>query len=468
MIKPRCLTVLFVFSTVLVALSSHASFKNAVEFYDEGNHQEAYHAFKTLAYFGDKQAQFNLGVMYYLGEYVAVDFIEAYAWIHLSAVTGDKQNKKLADQIFAHLDSAKQQLAQQRALALGQQYSGKKIQALKNCEESLSHSRNIEYTIKEQVPIIYPNENYRFGDLGLITLSFAISAQGYARDIQGVDVSDADYFASASTALIEYRFEPFIIDGKRKVKRHHEMVFIFAGVENKKYETEKNINQLYRLLKKAEAGNINAQFNYAKGLNFLRRFSRNIDKDYRINFSDANKWYCQSAILGHPQAQYHVGKAMMMGKDDEIDTQHGFKWLSIAAIAGNSFSANRLAMNYLDKGHNGRAIFWFDQGAIQNYYAPKLYLAWELSTNANEDLHDAHKALLLLKEKNSYYEDDVRIYETKAAVYARLNDFKQAIKWQKKAIKKAKHYEWNIPVMHDRLAAYQMKKPWQGYYHANY
>ena len=59
----------------------------------------------------------------------------------------------------------------------------------------------------------------------------------------------------------------------------------------------------------------------------------------------------------------------------------------------------------------------------------------------------------------------MRIFETKAAAYAEVGDFKAAIKWQKKALKKSKRLDWEISVMHKRLSAYEKGISWQGPYH---
>ena len=59
----------------------------------------------------------------------------------------------------------------------------------------------------------------------------------------------------------------------------------------------------------------------------------------------------------------------------------------------------------------------------------------------------------------------MRIFETKAAAYAEVGDFKAAIKWQKKALKKAKRLDWKIAVMNKRLSAYEKDLSWQGPYH---
>ena len=61
---------------------------------DEGDYQEALHWFRRSAFKGDARAQSYLGMMYYLGEGVNKDYREALKWFLLSAGQGnaDAQN----------------------------------------------------------------------------------------------------------------------------------------------------------------------------------------------------------------------------------------------------------------------------------------------------------------------------------------------------------------------------------------
>lgn len=93
-------------------------------------------------------------------------------------------------------------------------------------------------------------------------------------------------------------------------------------------------------------------------------------------------------------------------------------------------------------------------------------MAWQLATGANVEMRDGKEALKLLGSKPNLYFDEVRILETHAAAYAETGDFSKAVKYQKKAIKKAKNLDRGIPVMYIRLESYRAEKPWRGYYHA--
>jgi tetratricopeptide (TPR) repeat protein len=95
----------------------------------------------------------------------------------------------------------------------------------------------------------------------------------------------------------------------------------------------------------------------------------------------------------------------------------------------------------------------------------KLLLAWEISTSPFEDLRDGRRAQQLLEIEPENYFDKVRILETKAAVYAELGDFDQAINFQKKAFSLAEKNGWEIPLISERLELYQHNNPYRGGYY---
>src|SRR5208337_1574038 len=66
-----------------------AGFDEAVAAYDRGEFAAAYEEFKSLAEQGDADAQWNLGMMYYNGEGVEQDCVEAMKWFQKSVEQGD-------------------------------------------------------------------------------------------------------------------------------------------------------------------------------------------------------------------------------------------------------------------------------------------------------------------------------------------------------------------------------------------
>ena len=191
--------------------------------------------------------------------------------------------------------------------------------------------------------------------------------------------------------------------------------------------------------------------------------------DLDVEYQTSNQWYLQSAQKGHSLAQYELGKNMLEGKGCEADRETGLKWLRAAALSGHPYAQEEIAMSTISDGVSDvqRAILWLRKAASSDIYAPKLFLAWELAANPSPEIRDGKEALRLLAAKPEYYFDPVRVYETKAAAYAEAGDYEAAIKWQKKALKKAARLKWDIAVMADRLTAYTSSSSWQGVYHVS-
>jgi TPR repeat protein len=72
--------------------NTQASFQQALELYQEGEFEPAYHAFEALAAIADRSALFNLGVMHYRGEYVEQDLEKGYALMSIANRGYDNEN----------------------------------------------------------------------------------------------------------------------------------------------------------------------------------------------------------------------------------------------------------------------------------------------------------------------------------------------------------------------------------------
>src|SRR5690606_38047411 len=71
---------------ILFAISQTclAGYHLGYQYYEQDQYEKAFYEFKQAAQFGDKDAQYNLGAMYYYGEHVERDVIESYAWFSLA------------------------------------------------------------------------------------------------------------------------------------------------------------------------------------------------------------------------------------------------------------------------------------------------------------------------------------------------------------------------------------------------
>ena len=107
------------FSILFLCSSASANFDSAFKLYEKGKYAEAFYAFKNLAYIGDKSSQFNLGVMYFRGEHVQSDPVEAYAWIVVAAEGGDESFLKTKKIIFGKFNEKEQVAAAGKAKSTG-------------------------------------------------------------------------------------------------------------------------------------------------------------------------------------------------------------------------------------------------------------------------------------------------------------------------------------------------------------
>lgn len=153
-----------------------------------------------------------------------------------------------------------------------------------------------------------------------------------------------------------------------------------------------------------------------------------------------------------------------------MDKVSGMKWVNAAAIAGYSPAQRLLAQSAIKDSRQSNdkalAVFgWLRNASLADYFPAKMLLAWELSTSPLAEFRDGNEALKLLEADNDYYFDELRMFETKAAAYAELGDFKRAVEFQKKAKKIAKSHDWLIPLVDDRMGLYRHNEAYRGPYY---
>jgi tetratricopeptide (TPR) repeat protein len=126
------------------------------------------------------------------------------------------------------------------------------------------------------------------------------------------------------------------------------------------------------------------------------------------------------------------------------------------------------AIAYNGKKEYGRAVADYDQAIRLGHLHVQQKLAWLLATCPKDDVRDGKRAVELATKEYEMWQpkaNPTHFYippetlGTLAAAYAECGDFKQAVKWQQKAIEaefadyKAKH------TLQQRLQLYQNDKP---------
>lgn len=87
------------------------SYQQGIRDYNEGRLFSARHYFLVAARYGDKVAQYNLGVMYFNGEGMPADRVRGWAWFDLAAERGYPQMVETALDAWSFLDAAEQMQA---------------------------------------------------------------------------------------------------------------------------------------------------------------------------------------------------------------------------------------------------------------------------------------------------------------------------------------------------------------------
>ncbi|MBN8429524.1 TonB family protein [Microbulbifer salipaludis] len=448
-----------------MAMPAFANFDKAMESYTAGNFTEAYRSFDALAAIGDYSSAFNIGVMHYRGEYVEQDPVEGWAWMQLAASqSGSEDMMRTAGKIFAALDSDGQKAAQQRLDQLLHTHGKETILGDLNPVMLSDEECEIERTPIAKTQPRYPTHELRRGRFGRVVLEYSVMPAGHVRDVT-VAQSSADSFANAAAeSALSYRYEPAAVTEPTSGVKTAVSFNITGPVKNQ----HRLVAELNEWKGKAEAGDAVAQYVYAYRLGVFRsfrRFMKGVDLEYQA----ANKWYLEAARQGIPQAQFEIGRNMVMGRGCKADTENGLKWITAAAAAGVPEAQNYLATSVgaiPEADRREHAIRWLKNAASNGHYFSGLLLAWELVSGPGApSAQDLALASDLVAAKPVNYFDEVRILETKAAVAAAQGSFKTAQKLQKRAIKTAGKLEWDLRDANHRQAAYLRGEKWSGPYY---
>lgn len=461
---------LLFFLGTTASTTAHADFNAAMKIYEAQRFDEARTAFEALAAIGDRESLFNLGVMHYRGESVTGDALRGYALMYLANKDyGAEHMGATVEKIHANLSPEQRQEAETLIETLSTTYDIRVVEnrvfpVLLDDKDCVPELRPVKAVAPR-----YPRKELEMGHIGFSIAEYTISPQGYVRDLLIVRSHAKGFSKASAKAVKRYRYNP-PEDGRPVYGHQNKFTYMIEASRGKasKIKSKTIKKTLAADLAAAEAGDVVAQFVYARSLRELKTFKESLvgmDLQYR----DANQWFEKSARGGLPHAQFELGRNMLRGIGCEVDRESGLKWVKAAAVSGYSEAQHLLAREVAATARtdqNNLAVMgWLRNAAVSDYYPAKIHLAWELSTSATQHLRDANEALELLETESENYFDDVRILETQAVAWARLGDYKRAITLQKKAISIAEDLEWIIPDMQDRLGLYEHGEPWTGPYY---
>ncbi|HLK31998.1 MAG TPA: tetratricopeptide repeat protein, partial [Terriglobales bacterium] len=104
-------------------------------------------------------------------------------------------------------------------------------------------------------------------------------------------------------------------------------------IKSEKYEGEAG-----QLLKRARAGDVDAEFQLGMALEHGNGVTR--------NYTRAREWYQKAAEAGDPPAQNNLGALLAKGLGGATDATGAVRWYLRAAVSGLAAAQNNLAYMY--------------------------------------------------------------------------------------------------------------------------
>jgi uncharacterized protein len=430
------------------SMASLADFNSALDQYHNQQYQAAYEEFLSLAAIGEKRSQFNLGVMYYNGEHVAKDVNMAYAWSQIAAesetFTEREHNitKLIADKV------TDQALADQQLQILKEKYSHEALtQSLYPTLVAVKESKSFKTTPIKTVPPEYPHKALRKNINGIVKVIFDIDSTGRVRNHRILEAIPEKIFnKTALKAVKKWHFEAPVDENGEPTHVFNKAYVINYNIDGSAKVTDTTFFQ--NLLEKAMNGEPNAQYAVGK----LAAFDPSFDTSLNIN---PTEFYLKAALSGLNIAQYDLGKALINGNGCKADKTKGIDWVTRAATNGHLDAIDYLVVNALKNNSIESQQTILKLSKDESKLAPhvKVRLAWMLATTQHKSLADPKRALKLIKDITRYdYNDTITLFEIKAAAYAALGDFEEAVDYQEDALSKAKRRKVYLGDIKKRLA----------------
>jgi uncharacterized protein len=463
MYKTLKLPILVTTLMCLLANFSHASFELGMSYYEKKYFENAYKEFFEAAQYGDRDAQNNVGAMYYRGEFLQKNIIAAYAWMALAAqpTNGNTETKTESGthtKIYARLSEGDKKLADSYYEKLISEFGDTAINqkltpVFTGTSTSLKQQRAIKIT-----PPTYPQAMLSRGKTGFVDVIYTIDKHGITRDHVIAHASSKEFAQASIKALRTFQFEPTTINNIAVDVNGFKRRFTFE-MSNVQYNKKKLDKLVAKKRAAAETGTSKDKLGFAYFLEAIPSFVN----DYQLT-DNPNQWYEQAANQGSGAASYFLGRNILYGDMCTQDNSQSMGWLLKAAkngvtdaqymLAIESFSGARFEKN------QDKAFFWLARAATLSQIA-KLRYAWILATHPDSNYRNKKLASEQLSGVDANHIDKQSFYQTQAAVAAENGNFTQAIKWQKEALEDAQDLQLPVQILEQQLASYSAQKPWR-------
>ncbi len=439
----------------LLHLNAAADFVSAMQNYSSGQLKEAYDEFKKMAELGEKRSQFNLGVMYFNGEYVPQDIYTGYAWLKLATESDslDESHRNVFESVANQIEDQSKADAVYDDLA-GRYSTGNLLESL---YPVLKKPKGRYSSRAEAVKLVdpkWPRVAVKQRIQGRVRVAFNVDKNGIPRDITIVESLPKNLFdASALKVIPKWRFTPALDDEGNPIMQSM-VTYTMEYKIDKANPISIKEDALQKIIAAAEKGSAIAQYK----LGYLAQ------KVGLKQVENPAEWFLKSAVQGMPQAQFEVGKRLIYGHGCLAEPEKGIEWLNKAAAVGEKQSRLLLGELFTRKDDLKSQLLAKEYFSDIDKIPSRKLLAyiWMLVKSPHEEVSDPELALELLpKLTNSrQYTDAITPDEVRAAAYARMGKFKKAVSYQEDALEEAEDLEADTSTLTANLQRYKNKQLW--------
>ena len=448
---------LFLAAAILCAACAHADLAGAQRAYAAKDFVGAVQQYLEIATLGNVTAQENLAAMYVDGEGVGRDNVLGYAWAVIARENGgNAAMQNIIDQLQPHLDEK----ARARVKAVTDQFGKSALEArLLPGPLDQRPNRPADQLCPMSKPVnpedFYPPAAVRERVSGTVFVEAVISADGRAlRPHVWYSVPEGVFEYSGRAVAWASGFTP-----RQKGNESGHCSIRFRVHFTSKGSDTAAIEDAYektRVL--AERGEPVAQVMY--GLLMFDRLGGNAN--------DSIRWFLKAAQAGVPYAQYLVGIDLLQidSHASAADNGKGLAWLQLAAANGRPEAKFALASYRLRTDaaaiSDVTVFAWLEDAAKAGHRDGTLYLAALLATSPDAERRDPVRALTLVEPKKWDFESDPTALEVMAAANAQNGKFSDAVALEKRAIRAAQRFKWDVAPLQQRLAKYDAGATWAG------
>ncbi|VUD40272.1 hypothetical protein TDB9533_00055 [Thalassocella blandensis] len=417
------------FLMALPSVSRAVAFETATRLYQENQYQRAYDAFKEMAELGNAEAMYKIGLIQVQDIPSDEDLVEGYAWL-LFAIDSGYEDNSMADSVKFLLNPSQLKQANIKYKQLKQTNNAEAIQE-KYFPITFNSNTGGKSYIPAQLLRSQAARDKTNEPVGYVDVAYTISTDGTTRDQKVLYASQRKLEGAALDLVKQYVYQPASYEGRLMHEFYRKTRIRFS---NSTAELRKMEDLRYEeLLAQANTGSSVHLYQLAEHLSLSGAKE------------ESSQWLIKAAQYGSTRAKFELGRDLLYGTQCLFDYEKSVYWLTKAASEGLADAQLLLGMEYLLGTRLPKNI---SEGLILLHFAAntdndaaKLKYAQVLAVHPSDALRKTHSPSRYVSQVNKHqYRDLITYYETRSMVEESQDDLKNAVKWQKKAIKEAEKY----------------------------